>query len=105
MTRARCCSLACLLAAAFATSCVTPAGAGPPAAASVQAPERRPISDAPRPGPVASTPARPTSCPLPARVDGKYDLSKLPVFSKTLFYVRENSPLDLEPRARELVVG
>jgi hypothetical protein len=42
---------------------------------------------------------------LPARVDGSYDLSQLPVFSKTLFYVRENSPVDLGPRARELVVG
>jgi hypothetical protein len=38
-------------------------------------------------------------------VDGSYDLSQLPVFSKTLFYMRENSPLDLGPRSRELVVG
>jgi hypothetical protein len=60
---------------------------------------------APRPSPIASTPTRPTSCPLPARVDGSYDLSQLPVFSKTLFYTRENSPLDLGPRARELLVG
>ena len=60
---------------------------------------------APRPGPIASTPARPTSCPLPARVDGSHDLSQLPVFSKALFYTRENSPLDLGPRARELLVG
>ena len=104
-TRALWCSLASLLATGFVAGCVTPTGAGAPAAASVQPSEGRPISHAPRPNPVASTPTRPTSCPLPARVDGSYDLSQLPVFSKTLFYVRENSPLDLGPRSRELVVG
>jgi hypothetical protein len=105
MTRPLWCRLASLLAAALAAGCVTPGEAGAPAVASVQPPEGRPVSHAPRPSPVASTPTRPTSCPLPARVDGGYDLSQLPVFSKTLFYVRENSPLDLGPRARELAVG
>ena len=104
-TRALWCSLASLLATGFVAGCVTPTGAGAPAAASVQPSEGRPISHAPRTSPVASTPTRPTSCPLPARVDGSYDLSQLPVFSKTLFYVRENSPLDLGPRSRELVVA
>ena len=105
VTRAPWCSLASLLAAALAAGCVTPAEAGPPSVASVQPPEGRPIRHAPRPSLVARTPTRPTSCPLPDRVDGSYDLSQLPVFSKALFYARENSPLDLGPRSRELVVG
>jgi hypothetical protein len=91
--------LACALAAAFAAGCVTPAGVGAPGV-----PEGRPPGHAPRSGPVASTRTRPASCPSPARLEGGYDLSQLPVFSKTLFYVRENSPLDVSPRARELVV-
>ncbi len=105
MTRALWCRLASVMVAAFTAGCVTPAGTGAPAAASVQPREGRPSSHAPWPSSVASTPTRPTNCALPARVDGGYDLSQLPLFSKTLFYARENSPLDIGPRARELVVG
>jgi hypothetical protein len=38
-------------------------------------------------------------------VESGYDLAQLSLFSRTLFYVRENDPKDVAPRARELLVG
>jgi hypothetical protein len=99
------CRLGCLLATALAAGCVTPAGRRAPPAAPVQAPEGEAASQAFPPSRVASTPSRATRCPPPDRIVGPYDLSKLPAFSKALFYMRENSPVDISPRAREMVVG
>jgi hypothetical protein len=50
-------------------------------------------------------PARVANCPLPPRAESGYDLGQLPLLSKTLFYVRENYPQDISPRARELLLG
>ena len=107
MTRAAggLCPLACVLAVVLAGGCVIPAGAGAPPVASVRSPEGRPTADGPRARPVASTPTRATSCALPARVDDSYDLTQLPVFSKALFYVDDNSPVDVGHRSPEMVAG
>src|SRR5262245_22278793 len=43
----------------------------------------------------AATPA--TGCPVPPRLESAYDLAQLTLFSKTLFYVRENHPQDITP--------
>jgi len=98
-------SLVSLWAMAFAAGCATQAEARAPVATSADPAEGQPIRLPSGAGPAPSSSTRPTSCPLAALVHDGYDLSLLRVFSRTLFYVRENSPVDLGPRARELVVG
>jgi C-terminal peptidase prc len=92
-----------LVLAALPASCVTPTAGRAP---SVVAPQQDRESNEPSlRNTVRSGPARAASCPLPPRQDGGYDLAQLPLFSKTLFYVRENYPQDIDPRARDLLVA
>ena len=92
------------LLAAFAGACVSSAPAGPPTPrVPARPPDRRP-REAPRPVVIESGSAPATNCPPPRVAHGAYDLGQLPIFSKTLFYLRENYVEDITPRSRELVV-
>jgi len=105
VTRALRCGRGLLLWPALVAGCVTPAGAGAPPVGASRSQDDLTINHPRQPSFAASTTTRATRCPLPARVTRGYDLSQLSVFLKTLFFVRENSPVDVGPRARELVVG
>src|SRR5262245_38619328 len=91
-----------VLFAALVPACVTPGdGAGPSAAAAPRgAPDRAIMPpEAERRGT-----ARPTSCPIPPGANVHSELGRLDLFSRTLFYVRENHPADISPRSRDLLV-
>src|SRR6185369_13964547 len=104
MTRGRWPGLTAL-SAAVAAGCVTAAAGRGPVVVAPQQPEERRVVEPPRRSAAGHGPMRAMSCPLPARIEGSYDLSKLPIFSKPLFYTRANHPQDVAPRARELLVG
>ena len=47
---------------------------------------------------------RAASCPIPSGTESNW-ASQLSLFSRTLFYARENHPQDIDPRARDLLLG
>jgi Peptidase family S41 len=103
--RARAGGLAGLFAA-LGAACVGPSGNLGPSAAAPRPPQtRRDDNDVPSPHTSFRGRARDTNCPVPPRVETGYELMKLPLLSKTLYYVHENHPKDVSPRARELLVG
>ena len=92
-------SLAAVLV--LATACAS-AGSGEPAPRLAH--QRRPDSvdpHVPRRHATRGAPTRVASCLLPS----PNAVAQLPVFSKTLFYVRENYPEDISPRAGELLLA
>jgi Peptidase family S41 len=80
--------------AALAAACVSPAAGTEPAVVAPRQPPNRLIDQ-------RSSEA--TSCPLP-NTERLSEFGQLARFSKTLFYVREHHPIDVSPRARELLV-
>ncbi len=92
-----------LLVAVLAGACVSPTVDAPPAA--VATPGGASVQEAPRPNVTRHAPAVVTRCPLVALSGNASDLSQLQLFSRTLFYVRENHLQDVSPRARELLVA
>jgi hypothetical protein len=94
------------LLATFAAACIAPRanpGPGIPTSTPTQPPD---FPYAAPSAPVTTTGE--TACsadgPAPAHLDSGYDLAGLWIFSRTLFYVRENHPRDVAPIARELLV-
>ncbi len=61
----------------------------------------RAVVEVPRRHPARTVPTRVASCPSAT----PYATAQLPLFSKTLFYVRENYPEDISPRSRDLLLG
>lgn len=95
-----------LLLAVLALACASSSAERGPSGVTSQGPGAHRAAAAPRPAPLARRPpAPPTSCPRPSRSSSGYDLAKLALFSKVLFYVREYLPVDLDPRASALVVS
>jgi hypothetical protein len=88
------------LLATLATACV---GRGPSVATPKQPPDFPYASLDPR-NATPSEPVGPASCPVPPLVESAYDLAGLSLFSRTLFYLRENHPQDVDSRARDLLV-
>jgi C-terminal processing protease CtpA/Prc len=85
----------------LATACASSNSVEPaPGLAQPRRPDRA-VAEVPRRHPARAAPTRVASCPSPT----PYATAQLPLFSKTLFYVRENYPEEISPRSRDLLLG